>query len=199
MLTQSKSDDSSDSSDSDSDSDSSEESKAEEPPRKRKLDEAEAEENAAAKKAKTDEPAEGSTIWIGQLSWNVDDEWLQREFSEFDGLVGARVVTDRESGRSRGFGFVDFSSPEAAKAALDAMTGKEIDGRAIRLDIAPARNNDKPFNRAQDRATKHGDVVSPESSTLFVGNIPFGTDRDEVWEFFSDGAQVKNVRLPTNP
>lgn len=81
------------------------------------------------------------------------------------------------------------------------MTGKELDGRAIRLDIAPARNNaeKKPFGRAQDRATKHGDVISPESSTLFVGNIPFGTSRDEVWEFFSEGAEVKNVRLPTNP
>lgn len=82
---------------------------------------------------------------------------------------------------------------------MDAMIGKEIDGRAIKLDVAPARNNDKPRDRAQDRANKHGDVISPESNTLFVGNIPFGISRDEVWEFFSEGSEVKNVRLPTNP
>lgn len=84
---------------------------------------------------------------------------------------------------------------------MDAMTGKEIDGRAIRLDNAPARNNDKgnSRDRVQDRANKHGDVISPESNTLFVGNIPFGITRDEVWEFFSEGSEVKNVRLPTNP
>lgn len=78
------------------------------------------------------------------------------------------------------------------------MTGKEIDNRAIKLDIAPARNNDKK-DRVQDRANKHGDVISPESSTLFVGNIPFGISQDEVWEFFGESAEVKNVRLPTNP
>jgi len=84
------------------------------------------------------------------------------------------------------------------------MQGKEIDGRAIKLDIAPARNdggrpagNDR--GRGQDRAKQFNDVVSPESDTLFVGNIPFGISRDEVWEFFNDGVEVKNVRLPTNP
>lgn len=139
-------------------------------------------------------------MWIGQLSWNIDDEWLAEEFKQCEGFTGARVVTDKETGRSRGFGFVDFSTPQAAKSALESMQGKEIDGRAIKLDIAPARNNDTPRpNRAQDRAKKHNDVVSPESSTLFVGNIPFGISRDEVWEFFAEGIEVKNVRLPTNP
>lgn len=82
---------------------------------------------------------------------------------------------------------------------MDAMSGAEIDNRAIKLDNAPARNNDKPRDRVQDRANKHGDTISPESNTLFVGNIPFGITRDEVWEFFSEGSEVKNVRLPTNP
>lgn len=84
---------------------------------------------------------------------------------------------------------------------MDAMWEKEIDGRTIKLDNAPARPNDKgnTRDRAQDRAKKHNDVISPESNTLFVGNIPFGISRDEVWEFFADGAEVKNVRLPTNP
>ena len=124
------------------------------------------------------------------------------EFKQCEGLTGARVVTEKETGRSRGFGFVDFSNPTAAKSAFETMQGKEIDGRAIKLDIAPARNDGvRPNNqnRAQDRAKKHNDVVSPESNTLFVGNIPFGTSRDEVWEFFAEGVEVKNVRLPTNP
>ena len=59
---------------------------------------------AAAKKSKTEAAPEGASanLFVGNLSWNVDEEWLQREFAEFGELTGCRIVTDRESGRSRG-------------------------------------------------------------------------------------------------
>jgi len=65
------------------------------------------EEDQPVKKAKSDEPAAeedeaSKTIWVGQLSWNVDDAWLKTEFEEFGEVVSARVVMDRDSGRSRG-------------------------------------------------------------------------------------------------
>lgn len=80
------------------------------------------------------------------------------------------------------------------------MQGQEVEGRAINLDYANSRPADTtPQARANDRAKKHGDTVSPESDTLFVGNLPFGIDQDTVREFFSETCEVVSVRLPTNP
>ena len=94
------------------DSDGSEESSSEEeeekekfipPPRKRKVDD---ENDSFAKKPRFDEqsnPAASKNLFVGGLSWNVDDEWLKREFESFGEIVNARVITDRESGKSKGF------------------------------------------------------------------------------------------------
>lgn len=134
------------------------------------------------------------------MSWGIDDNSLHEAFQSFDGLVSARVVYDKHTGRSKGFGYVDFSTGEQATKAYDAMQGSDLDGRALNLDYANARTSDStPQARAQDRAQKHGDSVSPESDTLFVGNLPFGIDQDTVREFFSETREVVSVRLPTNP
>lgn len=80
------------------------------------------------------------------------------------------------------------------------MSGKEVDGRQINLDFAAGEsNNANPQARANERAKKHGDTVSPESDTLFVGNLPFDVDQDMVREFFGDVAEVASLRLPTDP
>lgn len=109
-------------------------------------------------------------------------------------------MTDKMSGRSRGFGYVDFKDGASAKVAYEAMQGKELDGRAINLDYANKRDSDtNPQARTQDRAKKYGDALSPESDTLFVGNLPWDVDQDSVREFFSDAAEPSSVRLPTDP
>lgn len=139
-------------------------------------------------------------MFAGNLSWNIDDNALYEAFKEHDGLVSARVVTDKMGGRSRGFGYVDFESAEAAAKAYDAKQGFELDNRALNLDYANARPADStPGARASDRAKKHGDSVSPESDTLFVGNLPFDVDQDAVQQFFGEVAEVTSVRLPTDP
>lgn len=100
---------------------------------------------------------------------------------------------DRDSGKSRGFGYVHFKTAEAVEKAL-LMNGTEIDGRAVNID----RSN--PPNKSQareNRAKAFGDEVSPPSNTLFVGNLSFGVTEDTVWSFFNDYG-VKNVRLPTD-
>ena len=108
--------------------------------------------------------------------------------------------TDKMSGRSRGFGYVDFNDHASAKAAHEAMNGFELAGRALNLDFANSKPADAtPQARAADRAQKHGDNVSPESDTLFVGNLPFEIDQDGVREFFAEVAEVASVRLPTDP
>ncbi|KAH1160834.1 hypothetical protein GLYMA_11G255000v4 [Glycine max] len=65
-----------------------------------------------------------SKLFIGGLSYGVDDQSLKDAFSGFGDVVDAKVITDRDSGRSRGFGFVNFSNDESASSALSAMDGK---------------------------------------------------------------------------
>ncbi|MED6210118.1 Ribosome-interacting GTPase 2 [Stylosanthes scabra] len=81
-----------------------------------------------------------SRLFIGGLSYGVDDQCLKDAFSGFGDVVDARVVTDRDTGRSRGFGFVNFSSDESAGSALSAMDGQDLNGRVIRVSYA----NDRP-------------------------------------------------------
>lgn len=99
---------------------------------------------------------------------------------------------DRNTGRSRGFGYVEFATVEAANKCLE-LNGKEIDGRAVRIDktSAAAPNPEK-------RAKAFGDTPSEPSSVLFVGNVSFDTTEDGLWEFFAEYGEVKSVRLPTD-
>jgi len=78
-------------------------------------------------------------LFVGNLSWNLKWQDLKDIFKEFGEVVFVRVVTDRETGRSKGFGFIEFSSADDAEAAKNAMDGKEIDGREIRIDFAQER------------------------------------------------------------
>ncbi len=75
-------------------------------------------------------------LFVGNLPWSVDDTKLGELFAEFGELTSARVITDRESGRSRGFGFVEFATDAEASAAQEAMDGKEVDDRPINVSIA---------------------------------------------------------------
>ncbi len=80
-------------------------------------------------------------LFVGSLPWSVDDQGLQELFAPHGEVVSARVITDRETGRSRGFGFVEYNDEASAQTALDAMNGAELDGRTITVDFArPAQN-----------------------------------------------------------
>ncbi|CAI9117573.1 OLC1v1018978C1 [Oldenlandia corymbosa var. corymbosa] len=82
-----------------------------------------------------------SKLFVGGLSWGTDDGALKDAFSGFGEVVEARVITDRDTGRSRGFGFVSFSSSEMANSAMSAMDGQALDGRNIRVSIAQERSS----------------------------------------------------------
>ena len=79
-------------------------------------------------------------LFVGGLSWNTTDDGLKEAFSRFGAVVEAKVVTDRETGRSRGFGFVTYQEATDGASAQQAMDGASLDGRSIRVNPA----EDKP-------------------------------------------------------
>lgn len=80
-----------------------------------------------------------SKLFVGGLSYQTDDYSLKEAFSSFGEVVEARVITDRESGRSRGFGFVSYNTEDCAKEAMSAMDGQELNGRSVRVTLANER------------------------------------------------------------
>ena len=73
-------------------------------------------------------------IYVGNLAYSTNDESLRDAFSAYGEVTSARVVTDRMTGRSKGFGFVEMPDRTQAQAAIDALNGKDIDGRALRVN-----------------------------------------------------------------
>ena len=78
-------------------------------------------------------------LFVGSLSWDTNDEGLRTAFSAHGEISEAVVITDRDTGRSRGFGFVTFDDDDAADKAVAALNGTELDGRTIRVDVAQAK------------------------------------------------------------
>ncbi|MDD4817919.1 MAG: RNA-binding protein [Victivallaceae bacterium] len=78
-------------------------------------------------------------IYVGNLAYAVTDEDLANYFAEFGTVDAARIVMDRDSGRSKGFGFVEMSDANAANAAIEALNGKELNGRKIVVNEARPR------------------------------------------------------------
>ena len=79
-------------------------------------------------------------LYVGNLSYNTTDATLNELFAPFGQVESARVITDRDSGTSKGFGFVEMSNSDAQKA-MGALNGREIDGRAIRVNEAKPQDS----------------------------------------------------------
>lgn len=75
-------------------------------------------------------------LFVGSLPWSVTDDQLNELFAQVGTVESAKVIIDRDTNRSKGFGFVEMSSPEEAQAAIDQINGKEIDGRTITVNEA---------------------------------------------------------------
>ncbi|CCX30758.1 putative glycine-rich RNA-binding protein [Pyronema domesticum] len=80
-----------------------------------------------------------SKLFVGGLAWHTDDTTLRAKFEEFGHVEEAVVVKDRDTGRSRGFGFVRYANDSEADTAINAMNDSEFDGRRIRVDKATDR------------------------------------------------------------
>lgn len=75
-------------------------------------------------------------LFIGSLAYATTDDTLKAFFEQIGPVASARVITDRDSGRSKGFGFVEFESDDDNQKAVDQLNGKELDGRAINVSLA---------------------------------------------------------------
>ena len=86
-------------------------------------------------------------IYVSNLSFNVTDEDLQSYFSDYGAVTSAKVITDKETNRSRGFGFVEMSDDAAAQKAIAELDGATVDGRAIKVTVAKPREERSGNNR----------------------------------------------------
>jgi RNA recognition motif-containing protein len=81
-------------------------------------------------------------MYVSNLSFHTTDDNLRELFGKFGAVSSAKVITDRESGRSRGFGFVEMTEEKEAKEAINGLNNKEIEGRAISVSVAKEKKAD---------------------------------------------------------
>jgi|TARA_B100000929_G_scaffold287061_1_gene273150 RNA recognition motif-containing protein len=75
-------------------------------------------------------------VYVGNLSYDLSEDDLKQAFEEFGEVTSAKIISDRYSGRSKGFGFVEMTSDDEGKAAIEALSGKELSGRTLVVNEA---------------------------------------------------------------
>ena len=86
----------------------------------------------------------GNKLYVGNLSFDTTDQELEQAFSEYGEVASATIIKDRDTDRSKGFGFVEFAQEADAQKAKEAMNGKELNGRALKVDEArPPRDRNR--------------------------------------------------------
>lgn len=81
-----------------------------------------------------------ANIYVGNLTFNTSSSDLEALFAPHGTVTSAQVITDRDTGRSRGFGFVEMGSTEAAQSAISSLNGKDVDGRQLKVNLAKERS-----------------------------------------------------------
>lgn len=143
----------------------------------------------------------GSTkLFIGNLGPRVDEAALRREFEMFGAINTVSVITDSQNGRSRGFGYVEFTNAAHAAQAMALKNGAELDGRHIKIEFTSSGS--RP-GRSADGASGGGRGVisggrprNPECETLFVGSLSYEATQEMLRDIFSAHGTVTDVRIP---
>jgi len=97
----------------------------------------------------------GRRLYVGNLAWAVSDNDLRDLFAEAGEVQNAQVIVDRETNRSRGFGFVEMASDEAAESAIKKFNGRDLKGRAIRVNEAQSRTGGGGGGGGRDRGDRY--------------------------------------------
>jgi len=93
-------------------------------------------------------------LFVGNLSFNTTENSLHEAFSAHGNVVEANLMMDRMTGRSRGFAFVTYSTPEEAQKAIEAMSGAQLDGRALTVNVARPKEERPPGGGGRDRGPR---------------------------------------------
>lgn len=113
-----------------------------------------------------------SKIYVGNLPYSVTDDSLQSNFAEFGRVASAKVMMDRDTGRSKGFGFVEMASAEMAQAAITGLHGVSVDGRSIVVSLARPRETSGGTG-----ARGTGEYTATKRSDVGYGTGGFGGGR----------------------
>lgn len=146
-----------------------------------------------------------STVFVGRLAWSIDESRLAQEFAQFGSIQSTKVIKDRMTGRSKGFGYVEYSSPAEAQAAL-AMSGTEIEGMAVNVDISQPRVERAPRQYQSAQGGAAGGYQAPReprtypksepSTTVFIGNLSFQASEQDIASTFAQCGPINQIRLP---
>ncbi|MCA9376483.1 RNA-binding protein [Candidatus Nomurabacteria bacterium] len=92
-----------------------------------------------------DQGQNNARLYVGGIAWATTEDSLREAFAQFGTVVDVKIITDKFSGRSKGFGFVTMSTDEEAAAAMAALDNQELDGRTIRVNVA------RPMEKREER------------------------------------------------
>lgn len=120
----------------------------------------------------------GSKLYVGNLAWSVTDASLREAFENFGGIREAKVVTDRESGQSRGFGFVTFEVAADAMVAMNGMNGVSLAGRNLRVSKAEEKSTRGPSRGGDNRGGYSSDRNGGGYSSDRDNRGGYSSDRD---------------------
>ena len=92
-----------------------------------------------------------NNLYVGNLSYDTTEDTLRNLFAEYGEIESVNLISDRNTGRSRGFAFVEMSTEEAAQQALSGMNGKQVDEREIKVDKAKPKSDSRSSDRGRSR------------------------------------------------
>ncbi|GFH26067.1 uncharacterized protein HaLaN_24152 [Haematococcus lacustris] len=183
-----------DSDDSDDDDDSDVPAPAVQKPTAKAKKQKAGEGKAVPKAAAPATPAEGASTscFVGNMAWASDENSIKAHFKSAGKVMSVRIVTDRETGRPRGFGYVEFADAAAAAKAAKTLNGSDMDGRQIKVEVATPR-------AAPAGGSGGGD---PEGTTVFIKGFDTSQAEDDIKaaleEAFGECGEIKSIRLPSD-
>ncbi|GJD06576.1 Glycine-rich RNA-binding protein RZ1A [Galdieria sulphuraria] len=117
--------------------------------------------------------SEDNRVFVGGLPWSISEEDLKQVFSKYGEVVDARVVIDRETGRSRGFGFISYAESSSVDECIAALDGQDLQGRTIRVNKAMTREQrDDEFasGRGGGGRGRYGETMTVEMAVVTIEN-----------------------------
>ncbi|KAG5179693.1 chloroplast 29 kDa ribonucleoprotein [Tribonema minus] len=140
--------------------------------------------------------SEGCKLYVGNLGYDTNNDTLSQAFSQFGAVQEASVATDRETGSSRGFGFVTYGTPQEAQAAMDNLNNTQLDGRTIRVNLSQPR--ERAAGGGGFGGGSGGGGGASEGNKLFIGNLGWNTTTDDLHAAFGQYGQVQDAIVMTD-